>query len=197
LEQSHFVQLPTAQLDDISINRVDFPLFLSLTTFTNHVEILNHVRSIEERVFYILYAARERLKQVELRRAFAAQTYETVMSKEKKMSRAISNADRTGDARLFIEFMLTALRDALVVVKKSVGKGVVKSVGKSVVKSAGKILKLLGEFPEITRERLAAEVGLSVRGIEKNLAQLKSAGKIRRVGGRKGGHWEVVKDGGK
>ena len=76
-----------------------------------------------------------------------------------------------------------------------VGKGVVKSVGKSVVKSAGKILKLLGEFPEITRERLAAEVGLSVRGIEKNLAQLKSAGRIRRVGGRKGGHWEVVKGG--
>ena len=39
----------------------------------------------------------------------------------------------------------------------------------------------------------AAEVGLSVRGVEKNLAQLKSAGRIRRIGGRKGGHWEVVK----
>ena len=78
-------------------------------------------------------------------------------------------------------------------VLKSVGKGVVKSVGKSV----GKILKLLGEFPEITRESLAAEVGLSVRGVEKNLAQLKSAGKIRRIGGNKGGRWEVVKNDGK
>jgi len=68
-------------------------------------------------------------------------------------------------------------------------------VGKGVEKSVGKILELIKEFPEITRERLAAEVGLSVRGIEKNLAQLKSAGKIRRVGGRKGGHWEVVKGG--
>jgi len=112
---------------------------------------------------------------------------EIVRDRQDAYYRAISNADRMGDARLFIEFMLTALRDALVVVKKSVGKGVVKS--------AGKILKLLGEFPEITRERLAAEVGLSVRGIEKNLAQLKSAGQIRRVGGRKGGHWEVVKGG--
>ena len=81
---------------------------------------------------------------------------------------------------MFIEFMLTALRDALVVVKKSVGKGVVK------------ILELLKEFPEITRERLAAEVGLSIRGVEKNLAQLKSEGKVRRIGGRKGGRWEVV-----
>ena len=42
------------------------------------------------------------------------------------------------------------------------------------------------EFPEITRERLASEVGLPIRGVEKNLAQLKSAGKIRRIGGRKG-----------
>ena len=114
---------------------------------------------------------------------------EIIRDRQDAYYRAISNADRTGDARLFIEFMLTALRDALVVVKKSVGKGVVKSVVK--------ILELLKEFPEITRERLAAEVGLSVRGIEKNLAQLKSAGKIRRVGGRKGGHWEVVKGGGK
>ena len=80
--------------------------------------------------------------------------------------------------------MLTALRDALVAVKKSVGKGVVKSVGK--------ILGLLKEYPDMTRERLAAEVGLSVRGVEKNLAQLKSAGKIRRIGGRKGGRWVVV-----
>jgi len=74
-----------------------------------------------------------------------------------------------------------------------VGKG----VGKGVVKSVGKILKLLGDFPEITRERLAVEVGLSVRGVEKNLAQLKAAGKIRRIGGRKGGRWEVVNGGGK
>ena len=67
-----------------------------------------------------------------------------------------------------------------------------RSVGKGVVKSVVKILELLKEFPEITRERLAAEVGLSVRGIEKNLAQLKSAGKIRRIGGRKAGRWEVA-----
>ena len=32
---------------------------------------------------------------------------------------------------------------------------------------------------------------------KKNLAQLKSAGKIRIIGGRKGGHWEVVKGDGK
>ena len=114
---------------------------------------------------------------------------EIIRDRQDAYYRAISNADRTGDTRMFIEFMLTALRDALVVVKKSVGKCVVKSVVK--------ILGLLKEFPEITRERLAAEVGLSVRGVEKNLAQLKSEGRIRRIGGRKGGRWEVVQGDGK
>lgn len=91
--------------------------------------------------------------------------------------------------RYTLSVVLVALRDALTAVKKSVGKGVVKSVGK--------ILSLLKEFPEITRERLAEEVGLSVRGVEKNLAQLKAAGKIRRIGGRKGGYWEILKGKGK
>jgi len=40
---------------------------------------------------------------------------------------AISDADCTGDARRFIEFMRVALRDALVEVKRNVGKGVAKS----------------------------------------------------------------------
>ena len=109
---------------------------------------------------------------------------EIVRDRQEAYYRSISECDRSGDARIFVEFMLKALRDALVEVKRGVGKGVVKSVVK--------ILDLLKQYPDITRERLAREVGLSVRGVEKNLAQLKSAGKIVRVGGRKGGHWEVV-----
>ena len=110
---------------------------------------------------------------------------EVVRDRQNAYYQAISESDRTGDARYFIEFMLVALRDALLVVKKSVGKGVVKSVVK--------ILELIAQYPDITREWLAKEVGLSIRGVEKNLAQLKSEGKIVRIGGRKGGHWEVVK----
>ena len=112
---------------------------------------------------------------------------EIVRDRQEAYYRAISECDRSGDAREFVEFMLKALRDALAEVKRGVGKGVVKSVVK--------ILDLLKQYPDITRERLAREVGLSVRGVEKNLAQLKSAGRIMRVGGRKGGHWEVVGSG--
>ena len=109
---------------------------------------------------------------------------EIVRERQQEYYKAINESDHTGDARVFIEFMLTALRDALEEVKSSVGESVVKSVGK--------IMSLIKDYPEITRERLAAELGLSVRGIERNLAKLKKEGRIRRVGGRKGGHWEVV-----
>ena len=58
---------------------------------------------------------------------------ETVRDRQDAYYSAISDADRTGDARRFIEFMLVALRDALIEVKRSVGKGVVKSVGKILI----------------------------------------------------------------
>ena len=107
--KGEIVQLPTAQLDHSDDYCADFPLFLSLTTFTNHIEILNHVSSIEERVFYVLYAARERLNQMELRRAFAAQTYDMIMSKEKKMSArlraAYPKADFVLKDKAFLDFL--------------------------------------------------------------------------------------------
>ena len=42
------------------------PKILELTTFTNHIEILCRCKSNEERLFYILYANKERLVKREL-----------------------------------------------------------------------------------------------------------------------------------
>ena len=67
-----------------------------------------------------------------------------------------------------------------------------KSVVKSVVKNSDQILAHLKENPSATRQQLAAETGLTIRGVERNLKVLKNAGRIRRVGPAKGGHWEVV-----
>jgi endonuclease-3 len=83
------VQSLTAQLGGSSAKPHAMPDFLSLATFTNHAEIINRCRSMEEKVFYILYSAHERLKFRELRRAIVTQTYESVMSKEKKVSKAL------------------------------------------------------------------------------------------------------------
>ena len=76
--------------------------------------------------------------------------------------------------------------------KKSVVKSVVKGVVKSVVKKCDEIVVILTNNPLATRQQLATATGLSVRGVEKNLAILKKSGRIRRIGPDKGGHWEVI-----
>lgn len=62
---------------------------------------------------------------------------------------------------------------------------------KTVEKTVGKILVLIKENPKITREELSAKTGLTIRGIEWNLARLKEKGILKRIGPAKGGHWEI------
>ena len=63
--------------------------------------------------------------------------------------------------------------------------------GKTVGKTVGKILVLIKENPKITREELSSKTGITIRGIEWNLARLKEKGILKRIGPAKGGHWEI------
>lgn len=80
---AEIVQLPIAQL---GVSVESMPNVLIVTTFTNHIEILNRCRTNEERIFYMLYAAHQRLKTEELRRCIVTQTYSSLLDKEKLMS---------------------------------------------------------------------------------------------------------------
>jgi len=40
---------------------------------------------------------------------------------------------------------------------------------------------------------LAGNLGISDRGVKKNISKLKSDGLIRRIGPDKGGYWEIIK----
>ena len=80
IPDAEIVQLPTAQFS------APIPSVLTITTFTNHIEIVSRCRTDEERLFYMLYAAHHRLKVEELRRCIVNQTYDSLMSKEKMMS---------------------------------------------------------------------------------------------------------------
>lgn len=84
IESDEIVQLPIAQLVDQPL--MPLPNILAITTFTNHVEIFNRCKSFEESVFYMLYAAHQRLKTEELRRSIVTQTYATLLDKDKMMS---------------------------------------------------------------------------------------------------------------
>ncbi len=59
-------------------------------------------------------------------------------------------------------------------------------------KTREKIIQLINENPRITTKELAEKTGLTAKGVEWNLKGLKDEKKLRRVGGRKEGYWEII-----
>lgn len=57
-----------------------------------------------------------------------------------------------------------------------------------------KIVRNIRQNPLITTNELSEILGITVKGVEWQLKQLKSQGIIRRVGADRGGYWEVVSD---
>ena len=62
----------------------------------------------------------------------------------------------------------------------------------SSVKTIDKILNLIKVNKHITRSELANILGLTKKGVDKNIYRLKSEGLIERIGEHKGGHWKVM-----
>lgn len=58
-------------------------------------------------------------------------------------------------------------------------------------KSREKILRLLSENPHLTTTALAEELGITVKGVEKQLAILKAEGRLKRIGSPRSGYWKV------
>lgn len=86
-----------------------FPKLLTLTTLTNHIEILCRCKSSEERLFYILYAHKEHLVKRELQRSITNQTYTTLLGDKKNMSKGLlqtyPNAPIVFKDTLFVDFL--------------------------------------------------------------------------------------------
>ena len=60
-------------------------------------------------------------------------------------------------------------------------------------KTSEKIIELINADPQITAPKIAIELGISTRGVEKNLRQLREAGILRRIGSPTfGGYWEIT-----
>lgn len=65
---------------------------------------------------------------------------------------------------------------------------------KSNQKSNQKVLAAMRKNPSVTIRELQEDTGLSESGVKKVIRQLKAEGLISRIGGDKGGHWEVAAD---
>lgn len=86
-ESSLITQLKTAQIVQPATGQL--PKILELTTLTNHIEILCRCKTSEERMFYILYANKERLIKRELQRCISNQTFSTLLGGRKSMSKGM------------------------------------------------------------------------------------------------------------
>lgn len=90
-EPSNNIMKPTMNKQIVQMPSGQFPKILFLTTLSNHYDILGRCRSFEERLFYILYAHKERLSHKELQRAITTQTYETLLSDKNNMSKGVAH----------------------------------------------------------------------------------------------------------
>ncbi|MFW5937249.1 MAG: ATP-binding protein [Desulfosalsimonas sp.] len=61
-------------------------------------------------------------------------------------------------------------------------------------KTSEKLLGMIREDKTVTIAEMARALGKSTRSVEMQLAKLRKAGRIRRVGPRKGGHWEILEE---
>ena len=58
-------------------------------------------------------------------------------------------------------------------------------------KTQEKITALMLAKPTVSAKAIAEEIGITQRGVEKSIRELKKAGLVERVGSAKGGHWVV------
>lgn len=80
-EKNKFVPFETAQI----------PQFLLQINWTCHQQILNGCKTNEQRIFYILYAKREKFEVKELQRAIKTNAYESVLGSGDFKSVALKN----------------------------------------------------------------------------------------------------------
>jgi Fic family protein len=117
---------------------------------------------------------------------------------------ALHLAEKQNNTNIFIEFMLGVLKFTLgnIIESRKVktaqgqrARAAAEFTEKFPVKftvNQEEILQNMRGNPHITASELAEILHITDRAVKKNIAKLKSAGQLRRVGPDKGGHWEVI-----
>ncbi len=123
--------------------------------------------------------------------------------------KALVTTRENEDLRIFREFMtslmvknlkhdIEAYQKSFEDTKESREKSIqnelqtVKS-GEKKMKSREKILALLAEDNTLSAATLAERIGITAKGVEKQIAKLKSEGILQRVGADRGGYWQIIK----
>jgi Fic family protein len=107
---------------------------------------------------------------------------------------ALAAADARAECSAFIEFLLKAIEDSLAEAIR-LGSGSQtpgKTPGETREKIPDRILGLLRDAPSSTIAELASSLGKSESAVERAIRKLREAGRLRRIGPDKGGHWQVL-----
>ena len=115
-----------------------------------------------------------------------------VYSKQQAYYEAINRSSDLGESGPFIDFMLEEILDALVVHQ---GKSNADIAGeKGLNYQQQRVLGYLRADRHISAAKIAADLDMSPRQIERMLADMKAKGIIRRIGANRNGYWEIVED---
>jgi predicted HTH transcriptional regulator len=111
---------------------------------------------------------------------------ETVIkSRQQAYYDELGSADQRSDCTGFIEFILNAIEDSL---KEAIQH---QNLVKTPQKTPEAILSRVGRQPDMTFLELAEKLGKSESAVKRTIRKLREAGRLRRIGPDKGGHWDA------
>ncbi len=115
-----------------------------------------------------------------------------VYSNQQAYYHAINRSSDLGDSGPFIDFMLEEILNALVDHQGKSNADIADEKGLNYQQQ--RVLGYLRADRHTTAAKIAADLDMSARQIERMLADMKAKGIIRRIGANRNGYWEVVDD---
>ena len=115
-----------------------------------------------------------------------------VYSNQQAYYHAINRSSDLGDSGPFIDFMLEEILNALVGHQGKSNADIADAKGLNYQQL--RVLEYLRADRHTTAAKIAADLDMSARQIERMLADMKAKGIIRRIGANRNGYWEIVDD---
>ncbi|MBO6248218.1 MAG: Fic family protein [Bacteroidales bacterium] len=115
-----------------------------------------------------------------------------VYSNQQAYYHAINRSSDLGDSGPFIDFMLEEILNALVGHQGKSNADIADEQGLNYQQQ--RVLGYLRADRHTTAAKIAADLDMSARQIERMLADMKARGIIRRIGANRNGYWEIVDD---
>ena len=113
-----------------------------------------------------------------------------VYSNQQAYYHAINRSSGLGDSGPFIDFMLEEILNALVDHQGKSNADIADEKGLNYQQL--RVLGYLRADRHTTAAKIAADLDMSARQIERMLADMKAKGIIRRIGANRNGYWEIV-----